>query len=113
MKNIDENAPDDVIRVLVGNKSDLHQRLVISTQEGKRLAEKYRVDFFETSAKSDTNSNVSKMFYFITEKLLEHNQSLSKSSTNNIDISTKQSDSTYGSLYNSCCSSATTTFVKK
>lgn len=71
MRNIDENAPDDVVRILVGNKTDLHDRLVVSTQEGKLLADKFRVDFFETSAKSDTSPAVSKMFYFLTEKLLD------------------------------------------
>lgn len=74
MKSIDENAPDDVLRVLVGNKSDLHHRIVISTQEGKKLAENYRVDYFETSAKSDTNTNVTQMFNYIVEKLLDRRQ---------------------------------------
>jgi GTPase SAR1 family protein len=71
MKSIDENAPDDVLRILVGNKSDLHQRIVISTQDGKKLANQYHVDYFETSAKSDSSPNVSKMFFYITEKLLD------------------------------------------
>ena len=39
MKTIDENAPDDVLRILVGNKSDLHDCLIISTQDGKKLAD--------------------------------------------------------------------------
>jgi GTPase SAR1 family protein len=110
MRNIDENAPDDVLRVLVGNKSDLHHRLVISTQEGKRLADKFRVDFFETSAKSDTNLSVSKMFYFITEKLLDQNQSKSDHSTVDIDRPNNPSESTYGGLISGCCSLTT---VKK
>jgi GTPase SAR1 family protein len=108
MKNIDENAPDNVIRILVGNKSDLHHRLVISTQEGKKLAEKFHVDFFETSAKSDTSQNVSKMFYFLTEKLLEQQQPIAEQPTININ----QSNSTYGTL-TSCCSSTATTSVEK
>jgi GTPase SAR1 family protein len=102
MKNIDENAPDDVVRILVGNKSDLHHRLIISTQEGKKLAEKYHVDFFETSAKSDTSPNVSNMFYFVTEKLLDIKQSVSKTPADNIDLSTNPANSAYEKL-TSCC----------
>jgi GTPase SAR1 family protein len=115
MRNIDENAPDDVIRILVGNKSDLHDRLVISTQEGKLLADKYRVDFFETSAKSDTSPTVSKMFYFLTEKLLDLKQEValreqqisSTHQTGNISLTNNQSESTYGKLLG-CCSSTRT-----
>ncbi len=115
MRNIDENAPDDVVRILVGNKSDLHDRLVISTHEGKLLADKFRVDFFETSAKSDTSPTVSKMFYFLTEKLLDQKQevalreqqSSSTHQTGNINLTNTQSESPYGKLF-ACCSSTRT-----
>jgi GTPase SAR1 family protein len=116
MRNIDENAPDDVIRILVGNKSDLHDRLVVSTHEGKLLADKFRVDFFETSAKSDTSPTVSKMFYFLTEKLLDLKQeaalreqqiSSTTHQTGNISLTNNQSESTYGKLLG-CCSSTRT-----
>ncbi|CAF2580616.1 unnamed protein product [Rotaria sp. Silwood2] len=117
MRNIDENAPDDVIRILVGNKSDLHDRLIVSTHEGKLLADKFRVDFFETSAKSDTSPTVSKMFYFLTEKLLDQKQeaaareqqssSSSTHQTGNISLTNNPSESTYGKLLG-CCSSTRT-----
>lgn len=115
MRNIDENAPDDVIRILVGNKSDLHDRLVVSTHEGKLLADKFRVDFFETSAKSDTSPTVSKMFHFLTEKLLDQKQEValreqqvsSNHPTGNISLSNNPSESTYGKLLG-CCSSTRT-----
>jgi GTPase SAR1 family protein len=115
MRNIDENAPDDVVRILVGNKSDLHDRLVISTHEGKLLADKFRVDFFETSAKSDTSPTVSKMFYFLTEKLLDHKQevalreqqSSTAHSSGNINLTNTEPDSAYGKIIG-CCSSTRT-----
>ena len=70
MKNIDDYAPEYVVRILVGNKSDLHHRIVISTEDGKKLATKYRIDFFETSAKSEKNQTVSQIFYSVVEELL-------------------------------------------
>lgn len=119
MRNIDENAPDDVIRILVGNKSDLHDRLVVSTQEGKLLAEKYRVDFFETSAKSDTSPTVSKMFLYLTEKLLDQKQETAAreqqsntagqhhSQSSSIRVGAQQAESAYNKVL-SCCSSTRT-----
>ncbi|CAF1244234.1 unnamed protein product [Adineta ricciae] len=115
MRNIDENAPDDVVRILVGNKSDIHDRLVVSTNEGKLLADKFRVDFFETSAKSDTSPTVSKMFFFLTEKLLDLKQEAAlrekqfstPNQTGNISLTNNQSETTYGKLLG-CCSSTRT-----
>ncbi|CAF0806093.1 unnamed protein product [Rotaria sordida] len=111
MKNIDENAPDDVIRILVGNKSDLHHSIVISSQDGKKLGDRYNVDYFETSAKSDTNSNVSKVFYTLTEKILDQDQVTSKPLATDVHILINPSDSIYDKL-TSCCSSSITTNKK-
>jgi small GTP-binding protein len=46
--------------VLVGNKTDLNERRVVSTDEGKELADKLGISFYETSAK--TGKNVDKVF---------------------------------------------------
>lgn len=71
MRNIDDNAPEDVLRLLVANKCDLHDRIVISTEHGKQLAGEFLVDYFETSAKSDSAERLSRMFNLIAEKLLD------------------------------------------
>lgn len=112
MKCITENAPDNVLRVLVGNKSDLHPRLVISTQQGKRLADKYQVDFFETSAKSPSSTEVSQMFDSIIEKLLDLDQSQSTESTKTIDLLDDPSNTLY-EKYLGCCSFTGTPFEKR
>lgn len=39
--------------VLVGNKTDLHQERAVSAEEGRKLAESWRANFLETSAKQN------------------------------------------------------------
>ena len=48
-------AQSDVIRVLVGNKSDLSDKREVSYDEGQELAKFYGVSFLETSAKETVN----------------------------------------------------------
>ena len=55
------SSPKSVLMVLVGNKADLDsEKREISYEEGKELAEKYDILFFETSAK--TGQNVKEVF---------------------------------------------------
>ncbi|CAF0791332.1 unnamed protein product [Didymodactylos carnosus] len=115
MRNIDENVshPDDVVRILVGNKSDLQNRLIITSNEGKALADKYKVDFFETSAKSETSPNVNKMFYYLTEKLLDQRANKSSTSIEQSDLTERTASINIGTstyrqfLGNTCCSTRT------
>ncbi|KAJ2939627.1 hypothetical protein O0L34_g14345 [Tuta absoluta] len=53
--------------VLVGNKTDLHLERKISTEEGRRLAEKWKAAFVETSAKK--NESVTDMFHSILTEI--------------------------------------------
>ena len=54
MKQIQQQASENVCKILVGNKCDIDNRQV-DTEEGRRLADKYGIPFFETSAKSGIN----------------------------------------------------------
>lgn len=42
--------------VLVGNKTDLHMERMISSDEGRRLADEWKAIFLETSAKQNAVS---------------------------------------------------------
>ena len=59
MKQIKENAHENLLLILVGNKSDLvldePVKRKVSRMEGIRFAEKHGMDFVETSALSDSN----------------------------------------------------------
>jgi Ras-related protein Rab-1A len=61
MKEIDRLATPDVCRILVGNKSDLAEKRVVTTEEGQALASQYGVAFLETSARE--NANVESAFF--------------------------------------------------
>ena len=54
-------SPKTIYMVLVGNKTDLEEERQVSTEEGKELAEKYGLEFYETSAK--TGDNVDLLFF--------------------------------------------------
>ncbi|XP_026160468.1 ras-related protein Rab-15-like [Mastacembelus armatus] len=66
--DVDEYAPDKVQKILVGNKSDEELGRQVTKERGSKLAESYRMEFFETSA--STNSNISESFTRATELVL-------------------------------------------
>ena len=54
---IEKNASKNVLRLLIGNKSDLEEKRVISFNQGKEFADTYGLKFIETSAKKNLNVN--------------------------------------------------------
>jgi len=68
MTQINDNTAPDIVKVLVANKSDLEEREV-TTAEGKELADKNGVAFFETSAKM--GKNVHESFHEIAKQIKE------------------------------------------
>ncbi|XP_077395998.1 ras-related protein Rab-15-like [Festucalex cinctus] len=67
--DVDEYAPEKVQRILVGNKSDEESRRRVTMEDGSKLAERYGMDFFETSA--STSHNIDKSFNRVTELVLQ------------------------------------------
>ena len=51
LRNIDENAKEDVEKIIVGNKIDLKSQRRISLEKGQNMAIEYGLKLIETSAK--------------------------------------------------------------
>ncbi|CAH2086708.1 unnamed protein product [Euphydryas editha] len=65
---IREYAQDDVVIMLLGNKSDSGLERAVRREEGQRLAREYQVAFMETSAK--TGLNVEAAFAHVARALV-------------------------------------------
>jgi Ras-related protein Rab-1A len=54
---IEKNANKNVLKILIGNKTDLEDKRVISYNQGKEFADNYGLKFIETSVKKNLNVN--------------------------------------------------------
>ena len=88
---IEKNANKNVLKVLIGNKSDLEEKRVITINEGKEFADTYGLKFIETSAKK--NRNVNEAFETLGREIMAANsdKKLSKTKQNKtISVSSAQ-----------------------
>ena len=53
LKEIDTNNPDNIPKILVGNKIDLNTERVISSTQAKNFADSNNLIYIETSSKDD------------------------------------------------------------
>jgi GTPase SAR1 family protein len=75
---------DDVNVVLVGNKVDLESKRKVPTAEGRDLAKEFGVEFFEVSARKDTN--VTEAFRCLAEKALDSVMAAGPAHSDGVDI---------------------------
>ncbi len=68
-KDIEVSVPSDIPIVIVGNKSDLQEDLVISEEEIKMVAKELGFHYILTSAK--TGENVNEAFLYIAYRFIE------------------------------------------
>ena len=68
---IEKNAQEKVLKILIGNKCDLTDDREISTEEGKAFALRNGMEFMETSAKM--NTNVTEAFETLGKLMIEFN----------------------------------------
>jgi len=90
MKEVEEVAPDNIVKILVGNKSELLTKRMVSINEAQEFALTYRfTDFFEVSAKNSLN--IDKPFLSIVSTIITISakyQNDIKSKTFNLDSKT-------------------------
>ncbi|XP_071577550.1 ras-related protein Rab-37 isoform X1 [Temnothorax nylanderi] len=67
LSEIREHASEDVVIMLLGNKSDCGTERAVKREDGERLAQEYKVPFMETSAK--TGLNVELAFLAVAREL--------------------------------------------
>lgn len=71
IKQINESQPDNISKIIVGNKSDVpDSERQVAKAEGEALAKRYGVEFLESSAKE--NYNIAEIFSILGEKI-NHN----------------------------------------
>lgn len=71
-RNVEENASQDVVKVLVGNKSDATHMRMIDFEKGQKIAETFDIPFFECSCKN--NENIHEAFIELARKIREQRE---------------------------------------
>ena len=78
---IEKNASENVLKILIGNKNDLVDDKEIKTEEGQAFANRNGMQFIETSAKE--NTNVTEAFECLAKLMMEFNSEKKAPTTKN------------------------------
>ena len=78
---IEKNASENVLKILIGNKNDLVDDKEIKTEEGQAFANRNGMQFIETSAKE--NTNVTEAFECLVKLMMEFNSEKKAPTTKN------------------------------
>ena len=70
LRKIEENANEEAVIIILGNKCDLENEREIGMRQAQEIADRYRIPFMETSTKS--NINIERAFNEITRMILDN-----------------------------------------
>lgn len=98
---IEKNAPNNVYKILVGNKCDLDDQRQVSYDQGKELADTYGMKFIETSAKNATN--VDEAFLTMTKEILRIKSSKPEKEDKKQGLALSDGKEIKNSSGNKCC----------
>jgi len=113
IEDVRDECGNDVIIMLVGNKSDLNDHRQVTTMEGEEKAKKLNTVFAETSAKS--GENIKNLFQSVATRLPTTDTSNTGIANNitqseNISLSNKKSEKTTSGCW--CWNSSNTTTIQ-
>ena len=99
---IEKNANKNVLKILIGNKTDLEEKRVITYNQGKEFADSYGLKYIETSAKK--NLNVNEAFETLGRELMQasDDKKIGKSKDKKISV-TKAEDLNKQEQKKGCC----------
>ncbi|XP_011640660.1 ras-related protein Rab-37 [Pogonomyrmex barbatus] len=100
LSEIREHANEDVVIMLLGNKSDCGTERAVKREDGERLAQEYKVPFMETSAK--TGLNVELAFLAVARELKARKSDNPDETKFNVQDYVRQ-QSQRNSCFNSSC----------
>ncbi|XP_024876599.1 ras-related protein Rab-37-like [Temnothorax curvispinosus] len=100
LSEIREHASEDVVIMLLGNKSDCGTDRAVKRENGERLAQEYKVPFMETSAK--TGLNVELAFLAVARELKARKSDNPDGAKFNVQDYVRQ-QSQQSSCFNSSC----------
>ena len=81
LTEVEKFANENVIKLLVGNKSDMESSRQVKFEEGKEFADSLGIPFIETSAKNSTN--VEKAFFTLANEIKGRVQKVGDNNDNN------------------------------
>jgi Ras-related protein Rab-1A len=97
---IENNASEDILKILIGNKIDLEEDREVTKEEGQSFANMHNIQFMETSAKM--NTNVNEAFEALAKIMMEYNVNQKVKATKN-DKTVKVSSGKNLSTKKKCC----------
>ena len=97
---IENNASEDILKILIGNKIDLEEDREVTKEEGQSFANQHNIQFMETSAKM--NTNVNEAFEALAKIMMEFNVNQKVKATKN-DKTVKVSSGKNLSTKKKCC----------
>jgi len=100
---IEKNASKRVLKLLIGNKTDLEDKRVISYNKGKEFADSCGLKFIETSAKK--NLNVDEAFEMIGRELMQSSEEnkIGKPKNENKKLNMPKAEDINSSNEKKCC----------